>query len=58
MTFAWATDNTALRTTTTETITQRFETKNIKTRYYNPAIHVASFALPQYILDALATSAQ
>ena len=58
MTFAWATDDTALRTTSTETITQRFETKNIKTRYYNPAIHVASFALPQYILDALATSAQ
>jgi spermidine synthase len=57
MTFAWATDNTTLRTATTETITQRFEAKNIKTRYYNPAIHVASFALPQYILDALATKA-
>ena len=55
MTFAWATDNTTLRTETTETITQRFEAKNIKTRYYNPAIHVASFALPQYILDALVT---
>ena len=57
MTFAWATDNTTLRTATTETITQRFKAENIKTRYYNPAIHVASFALPQYILDALATKA-
>lgn len=51
MTFAWASDNPALRKVTAETIAQRF--KDIKTRYYNPAIHVASFALPQYILDAL-----
>jgi len=57
MTFAWASDNPALRTATAEIITQRFEAKDIKTRYYNPAIHVASFALPQYILDALATKA-
>lgn len=55
MTFAWAADNPTLRKATAETIAQRFEAKNIKTRYYNPAIHVASFALPQYILDALAT---
>jgi len=53
MTFAWASNNPALRTVTTDTITQRFEAANIKTRYYNPAIHMASFALPQYILDAL-----
>jgi len=54
MTFAWATDNLALRQLDKETIAQRFAAANIKTRYYNPAIHVASFALPQYILDALA----
>ena len=57
MTFAWASDNAALRTITAETIAQRFADGNIKTRYYNPAIHVASFALPQYILDALAANA-
>ena len=54
MTFAWATDNPETRQQPVETIRQRFEQANIKTRYYNPAIHVASFALPQYILDALA----
>ncbi len=53
MTFAWATDNPDLRTLPVEKIAQRFEAAKINTRYYNPAIHVASFALPQYILDAL-----
>ena len=57
MTFAWASDEPALRTLSAETVAHRFEVANIKTRYYNPAIHVASFALPQYILDALATRA-
>jgi spermidine synthase len=53
MTFAWATDKPDLRTLPVEKIAQRFEAAKINTRYYNPAIHVASFALPQYILDAL-----
>ncbi|MDH5765708.1 MAG: polyamine aminopropyltransferase, partial [Gammaproteobacteria bacterium] len=57
MTFAWASNNPALRTLSAETIAQRFSASNIKTRYYNPAIHIASFALPQYVLDALATKA-
>ena len=57
MTFAWATDNPDLRRLSTETIAQRFEVANIKCRYYNPAIHTASFALPQYIQDALAENA-
>ncbi|MDH5395054.1 MAG: polyamine aminopropyltransferase, partial [Gammaproteobacteria bacterium] len=56
MTFAWGTDNTEARKQSFETINQRFLQANIKTRYYNPAIHLASFALPQYILDALAQS--
>ena len=55
MTFAWATDSPDLRTLPVEKIAQRFEAAKINTRYYNPAIHVASFALPQYILDALET---
>jgi spermidine synthase len=53
MTFAWATDNAEARTLPLETIEQRFKAANITTRYYNPAIHQASFALPQYILDAI-----
>lgn len=57
MTFAWATDNPALRQLTVEDIAPRFKAANIKCRYYNPAIHVASFALPQYILDALDVNA-
>ena len=56
MTFAWATDNVAARKLPEVTIAERFVAANIKTRYYNPAIHVASFALPQYILDALTTN--
>jgi len=56
MTFAWATDNKAYRTLTADVLKQRFNTANIKCRYYNPAIHAASFALPQYIVDALEES--
>ena len=55
MTFAWATDNTEVRNVELATITERFKAANIATRYYNPEIHRASFALPQYILDALNT---
>lgn len=53
MTFAWATDNSALRCANVDKIAERFSQADIKCRYYNPAIHVASFALPQYIIDAL-----
>lgn len=53
MTFAWATDNPALRHLPTETLQARFHKAGIKCRYYNPAIHAAAFALPQYLLDAL-----
>ncbi|MBL1433774.1 MAG: polyamine aminopropyltransferase [Gammaproteobacteria bacterium] len=53
MTFAWGTDNNDARDKPLAEISQQFEQLNIKTRYYNPAIHQASFALPQYILDAL-----
>jgi spermidine synthase len=53
MTFAWATDNAEFRDVPLEMIEQRFKASGITTRYYNPAIHKASFALPQYILEAL-----
>ncbi|MFP1590777.1 hypothetical protein ACLB1M_04240 [Escherichia coli] len=44
MTFAWATDNDALRHLSTEIIQARFLSLGLKCRYYNPAIHTA--ALP------------
>ena len=53
MTFAWATDNLELKNISLETIEQRYEAANLTTRFYTPAIHKGSFALPQYVLDAI-----
>jgi spermidine synthase len=53
MTFAWGTDDNALRHTDIEVLKRRFAAAAIKTRYYTPEIHAASFALPQYILEAI-----
>ncbi len=55
MCFVWATDDETLRQNTAGSLRQRFEASGVKTRYYNPEIHVASFALPQYVMEALAT---
>ena len=54
MTFAWASNNPALRQLDTATLKSRFDAANLTCRYYNPAIHTGSFALPQYLLNALA----
>jgi spermidine synthase len=56
MTFAWSSDNKALRQVDINTIRERYKAANIKTRYYNPDVHVASFALPQYVLEAVGKS--
>lgn len=53
MTFAWATDNEALKQVDVETLESRFAAAKLQTRFYTPALHKGSFALPQYILDAL-----
>lgn len=53
MTFAWACDDATARLQSVETITERFNASGVKTRYYNPQIHVGSFALPQFILEKL-----
>ena len=53
MTFAWGTDAPALRQQSLATLQQRFEHTALKTRYYTPAIHLASFALPRYIEQAI-----
>lgn len=57
MTFAWGTDS-AARDVSQEEIAARFEQAGIKTRYYNPAIHKAAFALPQYVVDAICEVAE
>jgi spermidine synthase len=53
MTFAWGTDNAALRETTLEELQARYDKAAIRTRYYSPALHQASFVLPQYLVEAL-----
>ncbi|AJI95240.1 spermidine synthase [Yersinia ruckeri] len=55
MTFAWATQNPALRQLDLVTLQTRFLQAGLTCRYYNPAIHTGSFALPQYLLNALST---
>ena len=53
MTFAWATGNPELRQQSLDVLEQRFSKAGLATRYYTPAIHQASFALPRYILEAI-----
>ncbi|KGM28784.1 spermidine synthase [Photorhabdus luminescens] len=53
MTFAWASQNPALRHVDLATLQQRFNNAGFTCRYYNPAVHTGSFALPQYLLDVL-----
>lgn len=55
MTFAWASDDPQLREVDLNTLRQRFNQAQLTTRYYTPQIHQASFALPRYLLDELAT---
>lgn len=57
MSFGWASDNAQLRLVSLDAIESRFVAAELKCRYYNPAIHRASFALPQYMLDMLDESA-
>ncbi|GKX55108.1 polyamine aminopropyltransferase [Leminorella grimontii] len=53
MTFAWASQNPMLRQHDLATLEARFKASGLHCRYYNPAIHAGSFALPQYLHDAL-----
>ena len=54
MTFAWGSSDPALRDIDVQTLQHRYKASGISTRYYSPEIHKASFALPKYIVDALA----
>jgi len=53
MTFAWASDEPALRCPESAALQRRYAEAGLKTRFYNPQLHLGCFALPQYILDAL-----
>lgn len=56
MAFGWGSDNRELRQVALPVLQSRFDKARLKTRYYNPAIHQAAFALPQYMVDSLATT--
>ena len=49
MALGWASDNAVLWQIPVATLERRFEQSAIATRYYTPAVHQASFALPRYI---------
>ena len=53
MTFAWASNDLATNDVLLETLQSRFDKSQLKTRYYNPQMHQACFALPQYLVDLL-----
>ncbi|TGD72289.1 polyamine aminopropyltransferase [Mangrovimicrobium sediminis] len=54
MTLAWASDDASLRQQSQEVIAARFAASGLRTRYYNPGVHVGAFHLPQFILDGMA----
>jgi spermidine synthase len=49
MTMGWASDNPALRRQSTDVLDRRFRAAGFETRYYTPALHIASFVLPAYV---------
>ena len=51
MAFGWGTDEPALREVPVETLRSRMAATGLITRYYTPEVHLASFALPRFILD-------
>lgn len=53
MAFGWATDDPTLRSQTADRIRPRFAAAGLKTRYYTPEIHAASFSMPAFMLDIL-----
>lgn len=53
MTLAWGATNINLRQTSLEVLNERYQQRDLSTRYYTPAMHVASFALPKYVEMAI-----
>lgn len=58
MTFAWGSDDARAWQLELSEISKRFDELKISTRYYSPAIHRASFALPQYVVNAISGAIQ
>jgi spermidine synthase len=54
MAFGWGSDQPAHREVPLAELKRRFETAGIRTRYYNPAVHQAAFALPGYVAELTA----
>jgi len=50
MALGWASDNADLHRLSAADIRPRYEAVGLKTRYYSPEVHAASFALPPEIL--------
>ena len=53
MAFGWGSDNPRLRNVTEKRLRKRMERSGLETRYYTPAVHKASFALPRAIEQLL-----
>ncbi|GAB4355974.1 MAG: polyamine aminopropyltransferase [Kiloniellaceae bacterium] len=53
MAFGWGCDDAAKRQVSLEVLQDRYKTSGIATRYYNPAVHQAAFALPNCIADLI-----
>lgn len=51
MAFGWGSDDPSLRRVSRATLDERFAAAGFGTRYYTPEVHLASFALPRFILD-------
>ena len=53
MAFGWGSDDAAKRAVDLATLEQRYKEAGIATRYYNPAVHQAAFALPNYVAELI-----
>jgi spermidine synthase len=51
MAFGWGSDDPSLRRVSQGTLVERFAAAGFETRYYTPEVHLASFALPRFILE-------
>ncbi len=53
MTLGWATDDAGLRRLPVDEVRTRVARAGLRTRYYTPELHVASFALPRTVIDLM-----
>jgi len=49
MAFGWASDDAGARQLPIDTLRERYAAADLSTRYYNPEVHLAAFALPNDI---------